>query len=242
MSVLETIYTRRPWSGSRKNRILFHAGLSLFNTVISRLVSLIPIFILLDFVDNSRVGLRHYFGLYGIYGLLSTVIVFDLFNYWWHRVNHTIGFFWRFHRYHHMDTELDSTTALRFHPMELILSYGIKSVWIIIWGPSITDFLIFESLITGYAVFHHSNIDLGDRWESLVRLIHITPRLHTAHHTVSRRTRDSNYSTIFSFWDRLFRTLKDATQKEMSELGIDEGRQNYLKLTTIPLSIFRRIP
>ncbi|MCA9396860.1 MAG: sterol desaturase family protein, partial [Candidatus Omnitrophica bacterium] len=80
------------------------------------------------------------------------------------------------------------------------------------------------------------------RWESLVRLIHITPRLHTAHHTVSRRTRNSNYSTIFTFWDRIFGTLKDATPKEISELGTDEGRRNYLKVSAVPLSVFKRIP
>ena len=123
---------------------------------------------------------------------------------------------------------MDVTTSLRFHPGELFLSYGMKAVWILIWGPSLAGFMIFEAGITAYSQFHHSNIDFSDKWEKRLRWLHMTPRLHASHHTVSIRTRDANYSTIFLAWDRLCGTLKEPDDEEMKHLGLSEGRKTDL--------------
>jgi len=151
-----------------------------------------------------------------------------------------IPFLWRFHRVHHMDTHVDVTTSLRFHPIELTISYMVKAVWILIWGPSVLAYVVFEAGITAYAQFHHSAIDFPDRIERLIRWVHMTPRLHAGHHTVSLRTRDANYSTIFLIWDRLFRTLREPNRSELKKLGLPLGRETYMSFVELIKTPFKR--
>lgn len=228
MGILETVWAVREWKTARWKRWVFHGALTVFNTVLTRLAALGPLLIWLEYVRNQGWGLSQKFGLTGMAEVITTFILFDLFDYWWHRWNHTVPFLWRFHKPHHIDTHVDVTTSLRFHPGELFLSYGMKAIWILIWGPSLAGFMIFEAGITAYSQFHHSNIDLPDTWEKGLRWIHMTPRLHAGHHTVSLRTRSANYSTIFLIWDRIFGTLKEPDSVEMRELGLLEGRKTYL--------------
>lgn len=110
----------------------------------------------------------------------------------------------------------------------LFLFYGMKAIWILILGPSLAGFMIFEAGITAYSQFHHSNIDFPDKWEKRLRWLHMTPRLHASHHTVSSRTRSANYSTVFLAWDRIFGTLKEPDFGEMKLLGLAEGRKTDL--------------
>ena len=129
-----------------------------------------------------------------------------------------------------MDTHVDTTTALRFHTGELILSGLAKAAWILIWGPTLIGFIIFEAGVTAFSQFHHSNIDFHDRIQKTLREIIMTPRVHTSHHTVTIRTRDANYATIFSVWDRIFRSFREPDFKEMRLLGLEGGRKNYLSI------------
>lgn len=237
MFVWETFRPVRAWLDSRTRRWLFHISFSVFNTVLTRLLVGLPLVFLIQLVNSHSWGLSHVLRLSGIGEIAATLIVFDGFDYWWHRFNHRIPFLWRFHRAHHTDTHVDVTTALRFHPGELLLSYGAKSLWILLWGPSIAGFMIFEAGITAYAQWHHSNIDFPDLVERKLRWIHMTPRLHAGHHTVSLRTRDANFSTIFLVWDRLFGTLREVDFEEMKELGLEQGRKTHLsprEFLTVP--------
>jgi len=224
----EAFWHVRRWETPRWKRWIFHLVLSLFNTVLTRVTVAIPIFHLIRFLQGERWGVSHLLGLDGMYEVIATFVLFDYLDYWWHRFNHTVPFLWRFHKPHHLDTHVDVTTALRFHPGELLLSYLAKSLWIFFWGPSLLGFVVFEAGITAYSQFHHSNIDFPDLWEKRLRWIHMTPRLHTSHHTVSLRTRSANYSTVFLIWDRLFGTLKEPDFTEMKSLGLSEGRTTYL--------------
>ena len=125
---------------------------------------------------------------------------------------------------------MDVTTALRFHPGELILSGFAKFFWILLWGPSLLGFIIFEAGVTAFSEFHHSNIDFPERVQSVLRELIMTPRVHTSHHTVTIRTRDANYATVFSIWDRLFGSFSEPNWNEMRLLGLEEGRKNYLSI------------
>jgi len=127
---------------------------------------------------------------------------------------------------------VDVTTALRFHPGELFISFFVKLLWIAAWGPTLVGFAAFEIAVSLASQFHHSNIDLPERWERFLRLFIVTPRFHTSHHTVSRRTGDANFATIFIVWDRLFGTYREPDEIEMQELGLAEGRDDYLSFTT----------
>jgi len=238
MFLLETFWSARPWDTTRWKRWVFHGGLSIFNTIFTRLLLVGPLLVWLHFVREQGWGLSQVFGLSGFGEIVATIVVLDCFDYWWHRFNHLVPFLWRFHRVHHMDTHVDVTTALRFHPIELALSSLAKSTWILVWGPSLVAFLIFEAGITTYSLFHHSSIDLPDKVEKFVRLIHMTPRVHASHHTVSMRTRDANYSTIFLVWDRLFRTFQEPAYEEIKKLGLPEGRETYMSFKRLLLTPF----
>lgn len=226
--LLEGVVSARPWQDARGERLRMHAIVAVLNTVLLRVVLLAPFLFWSDYVFGQGWGLASVIGYSGIGGIVATIIVFDMFDYWWHRFNHRVGFFWRFHKVHHVDTHVDVTTALRFHPGELFISYFVKLAWIVIWGPSVAGFVAFEIAVSLASQFHHSNIDFPDRWERLLRWVIVTPRFHTSHHTVNRRTGDANFATIFIVWDRLFGTYREPDAEEMKTLGLADGRSDYL--------------
>lgn len=228
MLAAETYFPARPWAQPRLRRLGFHALVAAVNTVLYRLALAAPLTALAAAVWGRGLGLAGRLGLSGAAELAASLVVLDLLDYWWHRWNHRVGLFWRFHRAHHYDTHVDVTTSLRFHFGELALSGGVKAFWILAWGPSPAAFVLFEAAITAFAQFHHANIDFPDAVERVLRLVHMTPRLHAAHHTVTRRSRDANYSTIFLWWDRLFGTLAEADAEEVKALGLPEGRTTDL--------------
>jgi len=224
----EGVVRARPWHHARGKRLGFHVCVSVCNTVVTRLVVTAPFAALLLWVESHHWGARSLLGLVGWQEIVATLIVCDFFDYWWHRFSHEWPFLWRFHRIHHLDTHVDVTTSLRFHPGELFLSYMAKSFWVLVWGPTLIGFVIFEAAITAYSQFHHSNIDFPDRVEKVLRWVHMTPRLHAGHHTVTVRTRNANYTTIFLIWDRLFGTLQEVDREELKTLGLPEARDKDL--------------
>jgi len=229
----ETLWSKRSWETPRIKRLAFHAGLSIFNTVMTRLFIVGFVIVLTQSVWERGWGLMGFLRVQGGLELFLTFFAYDVYNYWWHRANHAVPFLWRFHRIHHLDTQVDVTTSLRFHPVELFLSYGAKAGFVLLWGPSLAGFLIAEIGITAFSQFHHSNIDLGDRWEARVRRVYMTPRVHASHHTVTPRTRSANYSTIFLVWDKLFRSFQEPDFGEMQKLGLESGRDIYLSFLEI---------
>ncbi len=242
LAVMYTIEKKKPkrsWEVPHGERFAFHFTLSIFNTIMTRILVVGPLLWWIHVVNENQWGFRFLFGLQGLPEIVATFIIYDGYDYWWHRFNHKIPFLWRFHQVHHMDTAVDVTTSLRFHPGELILSYFAKSVWILVWGPSMIGFVLCEIGITAFSQFHHANIDLGDKWEKRIRAVHMTPRVHASHHTVTPRTREANYSTIFLIWDKIFGTLKEPDVEEMKELGLPVGRDiylNFFKIMKAPLS------
>lgn len=228
MLLAETLWPARPWAQPRLKRLGFHALVAGVNTFLYRLLLAAPLMALAGAVHSRGWGMAGILGLTGAAELLAAVLALDMANYWWHRWNHRVPLLWRFHRAHHYDTHVDAGTSLRFHFGELVLSGGLKSLWILAWGPSPEAFLVFEAAITLCAQFHHANIDLPAPLERLARLALMTPRLHAAHHTVSLRSRDANYATILLWWDRLFGSFAEADPEELRSLGLAEGRDRDL--------------
>lgn len=235
MLAAESLRPARPWRTPRGRRLRFHLGLSVFNSLAYRLLAGAPLLLWVAYVHGRGWGAVGLWGLSGLPEVLTTLVVCDGWDYWWHRFNHRVPLLWRFHKVHHMDTHVDATTSLRFHIGELLLSAAAKAGWVLIWGPSVLAFAVFETAITLFAQFHHANVDFPDRVERAVRLVHMTPRLHAAHHTVSLRTRDNNFSTVFLWWDRLFGTFREADYREMETLGLPEGRETYLSFKDLLL-------
>ena len=161
-------------------------------------------------------------------GLCLDLLLLDGLIYWWHRANHEWPFLWRFHRVHHLDRTLDSTTALRFHFGEVLLSAGARAGIILLLGFPLASILAFETLVLIATIFHHSNLRLPPRLEqALVRLV-ITPSIHWVHHHRRQADTDSNYGTVFSFWDRLFRTVSPTRREPRMEIGVEGTEEEKL--------------
>lgn len=141
-----------------------------------------------------------------------------------HRLMHAYPLLWRLHRVHHSDIELDATTALRFHPLEIVLSVLWKILLIVLLGAAPLAVLIFEITLNGAAMFNHANLNLaGDRW---LRRIVVTPDMHRVHHSLHRAERDSNYGFSISLWDHLFRSYTAQPQDGHAtmKIGLTELR------------------
>ena len=222
--VIEAIVPKRRQHQKKISRLLFHGGIATVNTVIIRLVAYVPLLLWIVFVEQKGWGLSRLLGLSGVVELLASIIILDLFDYFWHRANHRFTPLWRFHKAHHTDTSMDVTTALRFHPGELVISSAIKAVWIIIWGPSAISWFVFEAAVSFSSQFHHSNIDFSDKSEKVFSMLIVTPRFHASHHAVDRHYGDRNFSTIFSLWDRLFGSLRlPIKNQDLNHLEIKMG-------------------
>src|ERR1700736_753383 len=131
----------------------------------------------------------------------------DLAFYYWHLANHRIPFFWRFHNVHHIDPDLDVSTAFRFHFGEIALSSAFTVIQMSLIGPSPWAFAIYQLAFQAEVIFHHSNLRLPIGFERLLSKSIVTPRMHGIHHSQVRRENNSNFGTVFTWWDRLHRTL-----------------------------------
>jgi len=123
-----------------------------------------------------------------------------------HLVTHKIPLLWRLHQVHHADTDMDVTTAIRFHPIEIALSMLLKIGIVYALGPTAFAVILFEILLNGSAMFNHANIRLPQKLDRIVRLLIVTPDMHRVHHSDIRAEHDSNYGFSLSIWDRLFGT------------------------------------
>lgn len=141
-----------------------------------------------------------------------------------HVASHKIPIFWRIHRMHHSDVDIDVTTAIRFHPIEIILSMVWKYAIVLALGAPAAAVLVFEIVLNGGAMFNHSNMKLPLWLDRALRLFIVTPDMHRVHHSAEMRETDSNYGFNFSFWDRIFGTYIDQPEKghQGMTIGISE--------------------
>ena len=152
----------------------------------------------------------------------ATIVGLDLVSYAWHRANHRFPFFWRFHRVHHSDASFTVSTALRFHPGELLLSLPLRLAAIAAIGAPVVAVAIFEVVFMLANLLEHGNIDLPLALEKNLARLSITPALHRLHHSRRRSDLDSNFGTVFSFWDRLFGTYRPSSSAVAVEVGLCE--------------------
>ena len=160
---------------------------------------------------------------------LFNLIIVDLFLYWWHRANHEIPLLWRFHQIHHLDETLDVTSAVRFHFGEVILSALVRFLLIIIFSISLINLLLIEAIILICSIFHHSNISIPKKIENFISFIIVTPSIHWVHHHKRQKETDSNYSTIFSWWDKIFRSRSFFKRKLRMPIGVEGKKDQTIK-------------
>ena len=157
---------------------------------------------------------QHSFGLLNLVSLplwlqvAAGVLLMDLTFYYWHRLNHTRPLLWRFHNVHHADPDMDVTTSFRFHWGEVLYSTVFRLLQVGLIGVLPLTYLVYEVVFNGATLFHHSNLRLPVAWERRLNRVFVTPRMHGVHHSAVGRETNSNYSVIFSWWDRLNRSLR----------------------------------
>ncbi|MDP3073198.1 MAG: sterol desaturase family protein [Opitutaceae bacterium] len=150
------------------------------------------------------------------------VLLLDAWTYGWHWLNHRVPFFWRFHRWHHADRAMDVTTASRFHTGEIVLSSILRVPVLLLIGCGIGELALYELMLFAVVQFHHANLALPERLDRVLRLVIVTPALHKVHHSIVRAESDSNYSSLFSWWDRVFRTLRLVRDPRRIVFGVEE--------------------
>ncbi len=167
------------------------------------------------------------FGLPGWIEFLIAIIVLDLAIYLQHVLFHAAPLLWRLHRMHHQDLDFDVTTGARFHPIEILLSMGIKLMVIAALGPSAAAVLVFEALLNGMAMFNHANAKLPLGLDAILRMFVVTPDMHRVHHSVLPNETNSNFGFNLSVWDRLFGTYRaqPAAGHEAMTIGIEQFRE-----------------
>ena len=175
-----------------------------------------------------------YFKAHGVLGLVPIppnlfffvcIVVFDFWMYVWHRLNHENPVLWRFHRVHHSDPKVDASSGVRFHPGEIILSWIVRIPIIFLVGIPLRFVLAYEILMAPFIFFHHSNIRFPERLDNAYRLFFASPHMHRIHHSVKQAETDSNYGSILSFWDRIFRSIRIRPDPENINQGLPEFSQ-----------------
>jgi len=203
---LEHWYPQRKEINDWKNE-RFNIGIGILNLILNFLPAYCLV-LLLSKIEENNIGLLQQFQMGLLLKIIITILILDLWMYIWHRLNHIVPFFWRFHRFHHTDEKMNSTTAVRFHIIELFLSVPGKAAIYLLVGFEFTPVIIYEMLFFTSVVIHHSNVFISERADKMYRAFFASPFMHRIHHSVLEEERNTNYGALFSFWDRLFITFK----------------------------------
>lgn len=157
----------------------------------------------------------------------AAVLILDVAIYWQHRLMHTWPLLWRLHRVHHCDTAFDVTTGVRFHPLEIALSMGIKLGLITVLGPHPAAVLIFEVLLSLGSLFTHTDVAFPRALDHRLRWVFVTPSMHRVHHSTRRVETNSNYGFHLSAWDRLFGsyTVDPVQDERRMPIGLEDWRE-----------------
>lgn len=226
MAVWELAAPRRRREIPRVIRWTNNLGLVVIDTIVLRLSFPILAVGLAVIAQDRGWGLFNVIEAPGWVAVLVSIVVLDLVIYLQHVMFHAVPALWRLHRMHHADLEFDVTTGLRFHPVEILLSMGIKLAMVMALGPPAVAVLIFEVLLNATAMFNHSNIRLPMLVDRFLRLIVVTPDMHRVHHSIIPEETNSNFGFNLPWWDRLLGTYNaqpKAGHEEMS-IGIEQFR------------------
>jgi sterol desaturase/sphingolipid hydroxylase (fatty acid hydroxylase superfamily) len=242
LSLLWALETIVPFLPNRKQRFKHAARnitIGLFNSVILAVLFAPALYGLTNWTEINDFGLLHLVNLPIWASAILAILFQDAWMYVWHRANHRVPFLWRFHKVHHSDPEMDASTAVRFHTGEILISAVLRLGLIALLGLSLWQILLYDLLIIPVILFHHSNVRFPEKFDKPYRAFFASPAMHRIHHSPERIETDSNYSTIFSFWDRLARSFRLRDSAVEVKFGLTEydltETESLSKLVLIPL-------
>lgn len=208
---LEAWAPRRPRAQPRKQRWTTNIAITIIDSLALRAMAVfLPLLAVGAAMDAQAQGwgLFNALALPGWIEALAAILILDFVIWGQHLISHRVPLFWRFHRMHHADRDIDVSTAIRFHPVEIAASMLLKIGVVYLLGASPWAVLAFELLLNGTALFNHANLRLPPALDRAVRLVLVTPDMHRVHHSIHRHEHDSNYGFALSVWDRIFGTYR----------------------------------
>ncbi|HEX2832619.1 MAG TPA: sterol desaturase family protein [Thermoanaerobaculia bacterium] len=243
MAVAETVFEERPRRVARRSRWVSNLGLTLLNTAVLRLLFPIGAVSAALWSATNGAGLLQVANWPAAMEFVLAIVLLDLVIYAQHVLFHSVPLLFAIHKVHHTDIDFDVTLGSRFHPLELLLSMGIKLAAVSVIGASVPAVIVFETLLAVTSLFNHANVHLPRRIDRALRWLIVTPAMHSIHHSAERRDRDTNFGFSIPWWDRLFGTYRVEASSEHPGIGLpdlqNQTRQTLRWLLTLP---FRSAP
>ena len=225
MAMWELLAPRRPLTTSKASRWISNLGIVAIDTLAVRLILSAQAAGMALFVEAHGWGILNNVVLPPWMKIILGVLGLDLIIYLQHAMFHALPLFWRLHRMHHTDLDFDVTTGIRFHPLEILLSMGIKMAAVAVLGPSAVAVVLFEVLLNATSMFNHGNVRLPAQIDRVLRLFVVTPEMHRVHHSVVIKEYNSNFGFNFPWWDRLMGTYQ--SQPMRGHEGMTIGLSQY---------------
>lgn len=225
MAVLEAWLPARQSVLGRASRWKGNLSMVVLGALCSRVVLPASLVGVALWADSTNVGLFNNVNTSYWVVIIFCVLLLDMVIYWQHRLFHKIPLLWRIHKMHHADSHVDTTTGLRFHPIEIVLSLFIKAAVVIAFGVPALAIVIFEVGLNGFALFNHANIRLPQKWDDRIGMVIITQRLHRIHHSQLKAESNTNFGFSVSWWDKLFGSFKSRATKNDEDIAI--GQKDY---------------
>lgn len=226
MIVWEILAPRRPLTTGRPLRWLGNLGLVFLNSFLLRAAVPLGAVGIAVVVEMRGWGLFQNLTLSASWKIVAAIVLLDLAIYLQHVMFHAVPLFWRMHMVHHADLDLDVTTGVRFHTLEILLSFGIKGAVVVLLGPPVVAVLIFEVLLNATSMFNHGNVWMPLWLDRRLRWFLVTPDMHRVHHSVIVCETNSNFGFNLPWWDFLLGTYRDQPAEGHTgmTIGLDDFR------------------
>ena len=189
-------------------------------------------------IEQRKIGFVHVVRFPEPLRTFAAILLMDYSMYWWHALTHRIDFLWRFHAVHHVDRDMDASTAFRFHAGDMVLSVLWRALQVVVIGASPRAYTIWQTSLTLCIAFHHADIALAPALEKRIAWFFVTPHLHGIHHADREDLEAANWSSGLTVWDRLHRTFRDDVAHDTLRMGLPAYRHDrdaaFPSLMTMP--------
>lgn len=244
MAMIEYYFPARIATIKRNLRWRTNLLVMLFGAILAKVIMPMGLVGIAIWVDTYQLGLMNLVNITPILSIILCIVLLDMLIYWQHRLFHTVPLLWRLHKVHHADSHVDTTSGLRFHPLEMVLSLMVKMVAVILLGAPVIAVVVFEVLLNAFAIFNHANIRLPKRFDHALSFVIMTQRLHRIHHSQYANETNSNYGFSVSWWDKIFNSFTRQAKQPDETLSV--GLKGYpatvvnSRLITVLLMPFKK--
>lgn len=241
-AVLEMLYPRRKLTKSKLNRWLSNISMIVIGRLLIKLLLPFAAIGTALYVEQQQFGMFYWLEVPFIFSVVLSVILLDLMIYLQHRVFHYVPVLWCFHKVHHSDQDLDVSSGVRFHPVEIVFSMLIKMALVALCGLPALGVLIFEVLLSSTTLFNHSNLKIPEKLDAVIRMVVVTPDMHRIHHSAWKKETNSNFGFNLSIWDRLCKTYVPLPKNGQIKfvLGLNEYNKKQLTLSKLLVMPFTK--